>query len=401
MQESTDATCPELKVHQVQNCNFTQWFHNQILKKHSIKSIIIEIEANVVEYLLADGVVLPKDYHVYGLGEGTLSDDEGSFKEDEESENNNGDQPEFPELLQQINSAIDALGGEVFPKLNWSAPKDAAWINCGSMKCKTAGDIFLLLKSSEFIIHDILHAFDKCVDKGMMVENEKQLSLVLRRWSNLLPSMQFRCFVRHNSLAGICQRDCSSYYSFLEEDAEQIFDKISSFFDRVIKGNFPDPSYVVDLYVDKKGRVWIIDFNVFGAPTDTLLFTWEYLMAWSSPHEEGTNENLKVQEESNGKEDSLRFRIAQADDDKKEEISLLPAHSTELDNMTKEDAQKDFGIKSCDFTVFSRNSCEMRVITSANRTLSDPFAEFKGPSDTLELVNGNIDFNSLISLCQK
>ena len=39
------------------------------------------------------------------------------------------------------------LGGDVFPKLNWSAPRDAAWISFDkTMKCKLVTDVLLLLK---------------------------------------------------------------------------------------------------------------------------------------------------------------------------------------------------------------------------------------------------------------
>jgi hypothetical protein len=39
------------------------------------------------------------------------------------SDHNEDDGPEFPELVDEIETAIEALGGAVFPKLNWSAPK--------------------------------------------------------------------------------------------------------------------------------------------------------------------------------------------------------------------------------------------------------------------------------------
>jgi hypothetical protein len=48
---------------------------------------------------------------------------------------------------------------------------------------------------------------------------------------------------------------------------------------------------VLDLYIDKKQRVWIIDFDEYDSSTvDSLLFTWEeldteYLIASSSANE--------------------------------------------------------------------------------------------------------------------
>jgi len=52
----------------------------------------------------------------------------------------------------------------VVPKLDWSAPKDATWISAtNSMECRTPNDVYLL-KSSNFITHDLEQAFDGCED---------------------------------------------------------------------------------------------------------------------------------------------------------------------------------------------------------------------------------------------
>ena len=47
--------------------------------------------------------------------------DEGG--EDGESDEESEPAPSFPELTQQISSAIESLGGAVIPKLNWSSPR--------------------------------------------------------------------------------------------------------------------------------------------------------------------------------------------------------------------------------------------------------------------------------------
>ena len=44
-------------------------------------------------------------------------------------------------------------------------------------------------------------------------------------------------------------------------------------------------SYAMDVYVDRLERVWIVDFNVWGDRTDSLLFDWEYLRKWSTEAE--------------------------------------------------------------------------------------------------------------------
>lgn len=71
--------------------------------------------------------------------------------------------PSFPDLEVKIAKGIQQLGGNVFPKLNWSAPRDASWIaNTGTLKCNIPGEIFLLLKASDFVTHDLTAAFECC-----------------------------------------------------------------------------------------------------------------------------------------------------------------------------------------------------------------------------------------------
>ena len=51
------------------------------------------------------------------------SNDSAFGPDDEESEGEDAAVPHFPELEAAIEAAIARLGGAVFPKLNWSAPK--------------------------------------------------------------------------------------------------------------------------------------------------------------------------------------------------------------------------------------------------------------------------------------
>ena len=50
--------------------------------------------------------------------------------------------PNFPHFTSQIDKAIKDLGGRVIPKLNWSCPTDATWINgCGSLQCTNSEEV--------------------------------------------------------------------------------------------------------------------------------------------------------------------------------------------------------------------------------------------------------------------
>ena len=67
--------------------------------------------------------------------------------------------PAFPELFAQINRAIAALGGRVLPKLNWSAPLDAAWLTTtGSIACTNAEEVGLRM----LVIGQLRHGRERC-----------------------------------------------------------------------------------------------------------------------------------------------------------------------------------------------------------------------------------------------
>ncbi|RKO84164.1 D123-domain-containing protein, partial [Blyttiomyces helicus] len=185
---------------QILNCSFSSWYPK--FASATLKSKVIRpLPEEFVAYLNADGVFLPLDRY----GRSYLwADGDG---EDESGEDEDSSIPHFPELQTQIDDAIEELGGAVFPKLNWSSPKDASWIAVeGTLKCRTAADIFLLLKSSDFIAHDLSHAFEDCIapveSQAALPARPEAFELVLRKWYALVPSMEFRCFVRDGEMVG-------------------------------------------------------------------------------------------------------------------------------------------------------------------------------------------------------
>ncbi|KAF3777947.1 Cell division cycle protein [Nymphaea thermarum] len=91
------------------------------------------------------------------------------------------------------------------------------------------------------------------------------------------PEMEFRCFVRGQSLVGISQRDVTVFYPALLEEKKKIGAIISRFFEDNLAGKFGSANYVFDVYVTKDGRVKVLDFNPWGAFTLPLLFSWDEL----------------------------------------------------------------------------------------------------------------------------
>ena len=178
-------------------CHFNDWY--PIFRKQTIKSSVITLPEDFIDYLTQDSIFLPPSVSSL-LGEGELSDD----SDDESvSEEKSSPTPEFTDLNTSIVTEMSKFGGSAFIKLESVAPIDASWINGGTLKCSNISQIYLLLKSSTRIA-DLVSNRSNC----------HQLSLIIRKWSNLHPGMEFRCFVVKNCLKGICQRDCR-YSTFL------------------------------------------------------------------------------------------------------------------------------------------------------------------------------------------
>ena len=57
----------------------------------------------------------------------------------------------------------------------------------------------VLLKSSDRIVHDISEAFDGCTN---LPDKPPTLQLALRRFVDMRPEREFRCFIRNHALIG-------------------------------------------------------------------------------------------------------------------------------------------------------------------------------------------------------
>lgn len=254
-----------------------------------------------MNYLRADGIILPPDNNAPR----DASDDEGFFSStenpDEEEDEDEDPSSEWPEIHQSIKSTIAELGGKIVPKLNWSAPKDATWMTSNTMECRAPNDIYLLFKSSDFITHDLEHAYDDTVedpsDQDEDVPNtiaDIPYHLVLRKYVLLNPSVEFRCFVRRRKLIGICQRDLN-HFDFLFNMQDDLRDDIQDFFDQKLKTTFPDESFVFDVYIPPPhNKVWLIDVNPWAQRTDPLLFSWLELLTMPEPPEEPAEQIISL-----------------------------------------------------------------------------------------------------------
>lgn len=201
---------PLLRAEEVDACAIESWYNNYAA--HTIPTLFVHLSTDFIDYLGEDSIFIPglEQYDIFKLilyrngGEYDVDSDTDS----EEEEVSQTQPREFPGLDLEIKNCIKEMGGEVFPKLNWSSPKDAAWIAFGnSLSCRTPADVYLLLKSSDFITHDLYHPYEDCIS----VQKQTVFSLALREWRAELinPSLEFRCFIKDRDLIGSIHLICS------------------------------------------------------------------------------------------------------------------------------------------------------------------------------------------------
>jgi hypothetical protein len=132
--------------------------------------------------------------------------------------------------------------------------------------------VVLLLKSSDRVAHDL------AAIAAMPPALRPAPQLALRKWYELRPEREFRCFVRGRQLAAISQRDPTQFFPQLQgETRAAIQAGIAAFVRQHVLPAFPLEHYTCDVYVATTGAVRLVDFNPVGATTSPLLFSWEEL----------------------------------------------------------------------------------------------------------------------------
>ena len=297
----TELPFPQVTKSHILNCSYHSWYpryrSSHLLETSSAdlgryrsltpKVRLISLSATFLSYLRADGIILPPEDIPSSFDSNTDHEEEEEEVEDGATDPSQA----WLDIHQKIKSTISELGGSVMPKLNWSAPKDATWISAtNSMACATPNDVYLLLKSSDFITHDLEQVFDDCEDEsedesesgndiegGSVTQSLSKVPyhLVLRKTIPAFnPALEIRCFVRAKHLLCMCQRDLN-HFDFLPRLIPKLRSLIQGFFDSNLKRTFLDESFVFDVYIPPPhDRVWLIDVNPWAPRTDPLLFSW-------------------------------------------------------------------------------------------------------------------------------
>ncbi|KAL1747322.1 D123-domain-containing protein [Schizophyllum fasciatum] len=283
----SDSMFPPQTPAYILNFQFSSWYPR--FSGVSIKSTIVKpLPEDFAQYLNEDSIFLPEGSEDI-VASSSLSDTEDSAGDDD----SDSDEPRrtyaFPDLDSQIRDAIKRYEGAVFPKLNFSSPRDASWMlpSSSPLKCTSPADVYLLLKSSDFVSHDLSH--DLVFDGQTPGPNEPyELELVLRKWYAIDRSREMRCFVRAGRLIGISQRDTNYYPYMAAADIQRgIVNAITRFWtDKIVSNSkWEAEDYIFDILLTRDlSRAHIVDFNPYSPRTDSLMFSYEELDALHRVH---------------------------------------------------------------------------------------------------------------------
>eukprot|EP00668_Euglena_longa_P045674 GGOE01061352.1.p1 GENE.GGOE01061352.1~~GGOE01061352.1.p1 ORF type:complete len:343 (+),score=62.21 GGOE01061352.1:83-1030(+) len=251
----------------------SSWFPK--FESDTLKSVLLDLSQEFLDYLTTDGMVLPKSICTLKAAK---EEDYGALADDWDGYDSADDEgvpcPEFPILVERIKLCL-ADWGAVVPRSNWTVPQDAAWIiPSHSAKCTSVEDIFLLIKASSRLAYD----YGDWQQRGLVPP-----VLALRKWYGLERSMEFRCFVVEGHLEGISQKHCTEFFAHLQPLRLKVRATIASFWERRLRNQFDLETYTVDVYLQaKKGsnsyRVFIVSFGIFGLLEESpCLFEWDEL----------------------------------------------------------------------------------------------------------------------------
>lgn len=273
-------------------CEYSAWYRR--LRKFTVPSIVIKpLPQAFLDYLASESIKLPP--HPKDDMNEIVNDSDNEYSDWEESGGESSEDEvvpavtykDFLDLHESIEAGIKKLGGAVTPKLNWSAPKDARWIMVGnSIRCDHVNDIYLLMNASDHIVDDLEYPFNAVEGEDEKKEKDEFIpELVLRKWMDINPAMEFRVFIKDKRIIGISQRDLN-HYMFLEALKDELHDKIDEFVTETVIPAMDQEKYILDIYVPKPfNRVFIIDVNPFTRKSDPLLFTWNELLTQKDDYE--------------------------------------------------------------------------------------------------------------------
>lgn len=313
-------------VRELLACSIAEWYPT--FRDVAFNTAILPVEDDVVSWLLEDGVrAASGNQAVRGVGVGTteawshlqqcmphycacthrassqrrqqfakraLDPLDVEARDWESGSESDSEEPVEPPgvtaLRQAITRVLPELNGAVCPTFTWSCPKDAVWLLLNNqLRCTSADEVLLLLKSSDRVSHDICSALPDAAAAEARLRGDapppaagapppERHVLALREWRALRPEREVRCFLRGRGIVGACQRDVTQAFAPLQSAAarEELLGAASDFVASVAD-RLPFGDIVLDVYVGSNKRVRLVDLNPVNGSTAPLLFSWEEL----------------------------------------------------------------------------------------------------------------------------
>lgn len=214
-------------------CSFENWY--PILRDDTIRSKIIELPEDFMNFLLTDEFII----------------EEGKFTT----------------LENQVNKAIDELGGVAFPKLNWTAPTDSQWIGFGkSLEVRSFSDLQYVFKASTRMLIDITAPFNY---QNIQVKP----IIVLKRWFNYKKNREFRIFMRDPEHFFVCSRCINIPCHLTQEEVLPLAQKMVE----LVSKKIHPYRIIIDIYISPKMRPHVVDIAPWTDVSSPLLYTWSEL----------------------------------------------------------------------------------------------------------------------------
>jgi len=173
-------------------------------------------------------------------------------------------------LATRLDLAIDStfIGGKAFIRLGSRSPKDS-YKGHTKKFCVTSGvQAIELLIDSQRIVEDLLAYHLMNLNAAIYV----------RRWVDIAPWREWRCFVKQGKLIAVSQYHYHDIYPQLSDEVTNPATIIQGWFENTwYKLHRPMVPYnvVVDVALDSLGNVTVIEINPYCNWTDPCLLSWE------------------------------------------------------------------------------------------------------------------------------
>eukprot|EP01126_Amoeba_proteus_P006191 TRINITY_DN12150_c0_g1_i1.p1 TRINITY_DN12150_c0_g1~~TRINITY_DN12150_c0_g1_i1.p1 ORF type:complete len:341 (+),score=75.12 TRINITY_DN12150_c0_g1_i1:453-1475(+) len=123
-------------------------------------------------------------------------------------------------------------------------------------------------------VHEDLRGM--CSTTCLKDDSQTLTHIVVRKWEEILPEFEFRCFVYNHSITAITQYYKSTFVPQMVEMKEEIQEMIHEFFSVQIKNRIPVENYVLDLAVIPASKqIWVVEINNPPPVAGQALFDWK------------------------------------------------------------------------------------------------------------------------------